>query len=151
MPEPPSARPASVSDDVHYRLLKILEERPDASQRQLSEALGVSLGKINYCVKALLDQGWIKATNFKNSKNKLAYAYLLTPSGIDAKARITARFLKHKIAEYEALKAEIEQLTAEVGQAVSAPEQDHRQQVARRAPLQKGIAQNPRTQQELKS
>jgi EPS-associated MarR family transcriptional regulator len=103
-----------LSDDVHYRLLKLLEERPDASQRELSEVLGISLGKINYCVKALLDQGWIRATNFKNSKNKLAYAYLLTPSGIDAKTRITAHFLKRKIAEYEALKQEIARLQAEV-------------------------------------
>ena len=103
-----------MSDNVHYRLLKILEAQPKASQRQLAAALGISLGKINYCVKALLDQGWIKATNFKNSQHKLAYAYLLTPSGVDAKARLTARFLKQKIAEYEALKAEIEQLSAEV-------------------------------------
>ncbi len=103
-----------MSDDVRYRLLKLLETRPDASQRQLAAALGISLGKLNYCVKALLDQGRIKATHFKNSKHKLAYAYLLTPSGVDAKARITARFLKQQIAEYEALKAEIEQLSAEV-------------------------------------
>jgi MarR family transcriptional regulator, temperature-dependent positive regulator of motility len=114
MPETRSATPVALSDDVHYRLLKLLEERPDASQRELSEALGISLGKINYCVKALLDQGWIRATNFKNSKNKLAYAYLLTPSGIDAKARITARFLKRKLDEYEALKAEIARLQREV-------------------------------------
>jgi len=113
-----------LSDDLHYRLLKLLEERPDASQRQLADALGFSLGKINYCVKALLDKGWVKAQNFKNSKNKLAYAYVLTPSGIDAKARLTARFLKRKMAEYEALKAEIAQLQAEVGQPGAAPEQD---------------------------
>ena len=106
-----------MNDDVHYRLLKVLEERPDASQRELAQTLGISLGRINYCVKALLDQGWIKVTNFKNSKNKLAYAYLLTPSGIDAKTRITARFLKHKIAEYEALKQEIDRLQAEVAPA----------------------------------
>ena len=104
-----------MNDDVHYRLLKILEERPDASQRQLSEALGVSLGKINYCVKALIERGWIKATHFKNSNNKLAYAYLITPGGVDAKARITARFLKRKIDEYEALKSEIVLLRREVG------------------------------------
>jgi EPS-associated MarR family transcriptional regulator len=103
-----------LNDDVQYRLLKLLTERPEASQRQISEALGISLGKVNYCVKALIDQGWIKANNFKNSRNKLAYAYLLTPSGIEAKARITARFLKRKIAEYHAIKAEIEQLRAEV-------------------------------------
>lgn len=105
-----------MSDDIHYRLLKLLSERPNASQRQLAEALGISLGKANYCIRALMEKGWIKARNFRNSNNKLAYAYLLTPSGIDAKTRITARFLKSKLAEYEALKAEIEQLTAEVGQ-----------------------------------
>jgi len=109
---------------LHYRLLTLLAERPDVSQRQLADALGFSLGKINYCVKALLDKGWVKAQNFKNSKNKLAYAYVLTPSGIDAKARITARFLKRKMAEYEALKAEIARLQAEVGQADSAREQE---------------------------
>jgi EPS-associated MarR family transcriptional regulator len=124
----PDTRAATpLSDDIHYRLLKILEERPDASQRQLADALGFSLGKINYCVKALLDKGWVKAQNFKNSKNKLAYAYVLTPSGIDAKARITARFLKRKMAEYEALKAEIARLKAEVGQADdTAPKQEVR-------------------------
>ena len=109
-----------MNDDVHYRLLKVLEERPDASQRELAQTLGISLGRINYCVKALLDQGWIKVTNFKNSKNKLAYAYLLTPTGIDAKTRITARFLKRKIAEYEALKQEIDRLQAEVALAEDA-------------------------------
>ena len=109
-----------LNEDVHYRLLKVLEERPDASQRELAQTLGISLGRINYCVKALLDQGWIKVTNFKNSKNKLAYAYLLTPSGIDAKTRITARFLKRKIAEYEALKQEIDRLQAEVAPAEDA-------------------------------
>jgi len=86
---------------------KILEARPDASQRQLAEALGVSLGKTNYCVRALLEKGWVKAQNFKNSQNNLAYAYLLKPSGADAKARITARFLKRQI----------EQLTTEVNMA----------------------------------
>jgi len=110
----PDRLPATVSDEVHYRLLKALEEQPDATQRELAGKLGVSLGKTNYCIRALLEKGWIKAKNFKNSKNKLAYSYLLTPSGIEARARITARFLKRKIGEYEALKAEIEQLTAEV-------------------------------------
>ena len=126
MPKTTARRAIPLTDDIHYRLLKLLEERPDASQRQLADALGFSLGKINYCVKALLDKGWVKAQNFKNSKNKLAYAYVLTPSGIDAKARITARFLKRKMAEYEALKAEIARLQAEVGQADSAPKQEVR-------------------------
>jgi MarR family transcriptional regulator, temperature-dependent positive regulator of motility len=118
--------PTPLSDDIRYRLLKLLAERPDASQRQIAETLGVSLGKVNYCLKALLDKGWVKATNFKNSKNKLAYMYLLTPSGIDAKARITASFLKRKLAEYDALKTEIEQLTAEMnrGDPLRADAQD---------------------------
>lgn len=84
------------------------------SQRDLAEASGVSLGKTNYCVKALLDKGLIKIQNFRNSQNKLAYAYLLTPAGISAKADLTALFLKRKIAEYEALKYEIEILKKEI-------------------------------------
>jgi EPS-associated MarR family transcriptional regulator len=110
-----------LTEDIRYRLLRLLSEHPDASQRQIAEALGVSLGKVNYCVRALLDKGWVKATNFKNSKNKLAYAYLLTPSGIEAKAHITASFLQRKLAEYDALKVEIDQLTAEVARAEAPP------------------------------
>lgn len=101
-------------------MLKLLAERPEASQRQLSQALGVSLGKVNYCVKSLLDQGWIKASNFQNSNSKRAYVYLLTPSGIDAKARIASRFLKRKMDEYEALEQEIVRLKAEVAAARAA-------------------------------
>jgi EPS-associated MarR family transcriptional regulator len=103
-----------VTDEAHLRLLRLLAERPDASQRQLAQALGISLGKTNDCVKALLRKGWIKVSNFKNSDNKIAYAYLLTPQGIEAKARMTASFLKRKEAEYVALKAEIDSLRAEV-------------------------------------
>ncbi len=106
-----------MSDDIHYRLLKILAAQPAASQRQLAAALGISLGKINYCVRSLLDRGWIKATNFKNSNNKLAYAYLLTSGGLEAKASIGLRFLLRKMAEYEALEWEIPQLKAEVAAA----------------------------------
>ena len=122
MPES-SAKLSPVNEEVHYRLLKLLAEQPDASQRQLAAALGVSLGKANYCLGALLEKGWVKATNFKNSRNKLAYTYLLTPSGIDAKARIAVRFLKRKVDEYEALKIEIHQLTAEVRGMESTPGQ----------------------------
>jgi len=78
--------------------------------------MGMSLGKANYCLKALIDKGLIKVRNFRNSQNKLAYAYLLTPKGVAAKTRLTTRFLKRKMAEYEALKYEIEQLKREVGQ-----------------------------------
>ena len=86
------------------------------NQRDLSKALGVSLGKTNYCIKALLNKGLIKMQNFRNSQNKLAYAYLLTPAGIEEKARITVGFLKHKMQEYEQLRLEIEALKREAEQ-----------------------------------
>lgn len=104
-------------DDIHLKLLKTLESNPSATQRELAQALGISLGKANYCLRALIDKGLVKANNFRNNRNKLAYAYLLTPKGIEEKVRLTSRFLKRKIAEYEALKAEIEQLRQEVEQA----------------------------------
>jgi EPS-associated MarR family transcriptional regulator len=91
-----------------------LEENPDATQRELANALGVSLGKANYCVKALIEKGFIKARNFKNSDSKRAYLYVLTPQGIEAKAKISVHFLKRKIKEYEALRAEIDQLQHEI-------------------------------------
>ena len=106
---------------MRYRLLKLLSDQPQASQRQLSQALGVSVGSLNYAVNALIDRGWVKANNFRNSRNKLAYAYLLTPSGIDAKARIAVRFLKRKMDEYEALEQEIAQLKAEVAEMNDRP------------------------------
>ncbi|QVL50194.1 MAG: MarR family EPS-associated transcriptional regulator [Thiocapsa sp.] len=102
-----------MTDDLHYRVLKQLEAHPDGTQRDLAKALGISLGSTNFCMRALIDQGWVKVQNFRRSDNKRAYAYLLTPQGIEAKARITARFLQRKRAEYEALEVEIEQLTAE--------------------------------------
>ena len=104
-----------MTEELQYRILKHMEAIPDATQRDLAKALGVSLGSTNFCVRALIAQGWVKAQNFRRSDNKLAYAYLLTPQGIEAKARITARFLQRKRAEYETLKAEIAQLAAEVG------------------------------------
>ena len=103
-----------LDETTHYKLLKLLEAQPQLSQRQLSLELGVSLGKVNFCIKALIEKGLLKATNFRNSKNKLAYMYLLTPSGIEEKASITLRFLKHKMQEYESLEAEIEELRREV-------------------------------------
>lgn len=83
------------------------------NQRDLSKAMGVSLGKTNYCIKALLNKGLIKIRNFRNSQNKQAYAYLLTPAGVEEKARITVRFLKYKVQEYERLRLEIEMLRQE--------------------------------------
>lgn len=100
-------------EENHLKVLRLLESDPSLSQRDLARALGVSLGKTNYCIRALLDKGLIKMQNFRNSRNKQAYAYLLTPAGIKAKADLTRRFLQFKLREYEHLKYEIEQLRRE--------------------------------------
>jgi len=100
--------------EAHYRVLRALEANPKLSQRQLATELGISVGKANYCIKALIDKGWVKARNFRTSENKLAYAYLLTPSGIRRKSQLTMRFLEHKRCEFEALQREIAVLSAEV-------------------------------------
>lgn len=102
-----------IREESHLYALRLLEANPDLSQRELARALGISLGKTNYCVRALLDKGLIKMQNFRNSDNKLGYAYLLTPAGIAAKTDLTRRFLKIKTQEYEILKREIEQLRRE--------------------------------------
>ena len=101
-------------NETHYQVLKLIEAQPEISQRDLAKELGISLGKTNYCLKALIDKGWVKANNFKNSNNKLAYFYVLTPTGLEQKAIITRNFLQRKMQEYEALKQEIEQLKQEV-------------------------------------
>jgi EPS-associated MarR family transcriptional regulator len=101
--------------DQDYQILKTIEGSPSISQRELAESMGLSLGKINYCVHALIDKGWIKANNFKNSNNKIAYAYLLTPKGITSKTYLAKSFLERKIQEYELLQAEIEELKEELG------------------------------------
>ena len=102
------------NQEIHLKVLRRLEEDPDITQRELAEALGVSLGKANYCLRALIDKGFIKARNFRNAKKKSAYLYKLTPQGIEAKARISVAFLQRKITEYEHLKQEIDQLRNEV-------------------------------------
>ena len=99
--------------EAHYKLLRLIESRPDLTQRELAGELGMSLGKVNYCVKALIGEGWIRARNFCNSRNKLAYAYLLTPKGIEQKAVIAMHFLRRKVVEYEVLEKEIAQLRRE--------------------------------------
>jgi EPS-associated MarR family transcriptional regulator len=103
-------------DESHLKVLRLLESHPGMSQRDLADELGVSLGKANYCIRALVDKGMIKIQNFRNSQNKLAYAYLLTPAGLAAKADLTARYLKIKMTEYETLKREIVQLQREAGE-----------------------------------
>jgi EPS-associated MarR family transcriptional regulator len=101
---------AAASDDVRFRVLRVLEDNPDLSQRQIAGELGVSVGSVNYCLNALIEKGQIKVCNFRSSDNKLRYAYILTPRGVAEKTRLTGAFLKRKVAEYEALKAEIEAL-----------------------------------------
>ncbi|WP_027950390.1 MarR family EPS-associated transcriptional regulator [Haliea salexigens] len=98
------------------RVLRLLQGQPDITQRQMASELGISLGGLNYCLRALVEKGWVKMDNFSGNPNKLKYAYLLTPNGVRAKTRLTAHFLKQKLAEYEALKGEIERLKTEVAQ-----------------------------------
>ena len=94
--------------------MRILHVSPYVTQRELAEKLGVSVSGLNYCLKALIDKGWVKIQNFNNNKNKLGYAYLLTPTGVVQKASLTSRFLQRKMQEYEALKQEIKQMKQEV-------------------------------------
>jgi EPS-associated MarR family transcriptional regulator len=101
-------------EDLHFRVLRLIEEKPDISQRELAERLGVSNGKLHYCMRALIQKGLVKLGNFASSTHHLGYAYLLTPKGIAQKASMTARFLRRKMAEYEALQSEIALLQAEL-------------------------------------
>ncbi len=101
-------------EDTYFRVLRILKENPDLTQRELAEKLGVSVGSLNYCLKALIEKGWIKVQNFSQSKNKFGYVYILTPRGIAEKAALTSNFLKRKLFEYEEIKAEIESLKSEI-------------------------------------
>jgi EPS-associated MarR family transcriptional regulator len=103
-----------LDEETRFRLLRLLQANPELSQRQLAGALGVSVGKVNYCLRALLEKGLVKVRNFRDSQNKLAYAYYLTPKGAEAKVRATAAFLKRKLREYQKIEQEIEQLKREV-------------------------------------
>jgi EPS-associated MarR family transcriptional regulator len=98
----------SINPDVHFRVLRLLEEEPELTQRELAQKLGISLGGVNYCLKALVDIGHIKVGNFSKNRNKSSYLYILTPQGIKEKTRLTASFLKRKMAEYHTLKEEID-------------------------------------------
>jgi EPS-associated MarR family transcriptional regulator len=110
------SRQAKLQEDTYFRVMRLLQINPDLTQRELAEKLGISVGGLNYCLKALMGEGLVKMKNFAASKNKFGYVYVLTPTGIAEKASTTHRFLQHKIEEYEALKAEIQALKTEIEQ-----------------------------------
>ena len=102
-----------IQEEARFQILRLLHENPELTQRELGERVGVSLGAVNYCLKALIERGLVKASNFTKSTNKLGYAYVLTPAGIAEKTLLTGRFLARKKAEYDALRAEIDALSRE--------------------------------------
>ena len=104
---------ANSKTDTRFRLLRLLEDKPNLTQRDIANELGISLGGVNYCLRALADKGMIKIKNFRNSNKKMAYLYVLTPKGIREKMALTDAFLKRKMEEYEALRLEIETLQQE--------------------------------------
>ena len=103
-----------LDDGLRYRFLALLQQNPNLSQRAIAKCLGISLGKVNYCLKALISKGWVKALEFCRDGSKKSYAYILTPEGLEEKALVTLRFLKRKIREYEQIQEEIERLKKEV-------------------------------------
>lgn len=102
---------AKIQEEARFKILRLLHENPELTQRELGERVGISLGAVNYCLRALIECGLVKAGTFSRSPNKLGYAYVLTPAGIAEKTLLTGRFLKSKVEEYEALRAEIEILS----------------------------------------
>jgi EPS-associated MarR family transcriptional regulator len=120
---PATVMPSDLSqgkDFIHYRVLTLLKQHPDLSQRDMAQRLGISNGGMHYCLSALMDKGLVKLGNFASSKHKLGYVYLLTPQGMAQKAAMASRFLERKIAEYEALQAEIASLKADAQSATVA-------------------------------
>ena len=113
-PTSPTQKTAGFQEEIQFEVLRRLHQSPEVSQRTLARELGISLGSINFCFQALMEKGWIKVQNFSQSKHKLGYAYLLTPHGLSEKSKLTAKFLKRKVAEYEILQFEIDLLKSEV-------------------------------------
>jgi len=116
----------SDSSEIHFQVLRAIAQNPDLTQRELAAVLGISLGKANYCLKALVVKGLVKIDSFAKSKNKLGYAYLLTPQGVAQKAALTTSFLRHKLEEYESLRSEIEMLKLETANSASTTVQEKR-------------------------
>ena len=109
-----TSKRTKLQEDTHFRVLRLLQENPEMSQRELAEAVGVSVGGIHYVLNALIDKGLVKLGNFTAAEDKRRYAYILTPKGIAEKTAITHRFLARKLEEYKALKAEIDALRSEI-------------------------------------
>ena len=105
-----------IKEEARFKILRLLHENPELTQRELGERVGISLGAVNYCLRALIERGLVKAGNFSRNPNKLGYAYALTPAGIAEKTLLTARFFSWKVAEYQALRLEIEALTREMAE-----------------------------------
>jgi EPS-associated MarR family transcriptional regulator len=108
-------RKHSAKEDVQFMIMQVLQANPDMNQRDLAAHVGISLGSLNFCLRALMNKGFVKLESFQNSKHKFKYVYILTPDGIAQKIALTRRFLKRKIQEYEALKAEIKSLEVQLG------------------------------------
>lgn len=119
-----ASRQINQQEDTYFRVMRILHDNPDITQRELAKQLGVSVSGMNYCLKALMEKGLVKMQNFNQSKNKFGYVYILTPRGIAEKASLTAKFLKRKMDEYEALRAEIEALKLDVDRLPRAGKSD---------------------------
>jgi EPS-associated MarR family transcriptional regulator len=108
-----------IQEEARFKILRLLHENPELTQRELGEQVGISLGAVNYCLRALIERGLVKAGNFSRNPNKLGYAYVLTPAGIAEKTLLTGRFLSRKLAEYDALRVEIDALSREASARVS--------------------------------
>lgn len=110
-----TSRRSQLQEDTYFRVLRMLQDNPDMTQREIAEKLGISTSGLNYCLKALIDKGLVKVQSFTHSKNKFGYIYVITPQGLAEKAMLTGRFLRRKLKEYEALRVEINALSAEAG------------------------------------
>lgn len=115
----PISRQSKIQEDTYYRVMRLLQAQPDMSQRDLAKKLGISLGALNYCLKALMRKGFVKLENFQSSRHKLKYAYILTAAGLTQKVAMTEQFLQRKLEEHETLKNEIDALKAEVDKKTS--------------------------------
>ena len=119
-----TSRQSKLQEDTYFRVMGILQENPNLTQRELADKLGLSLGGLNYCLRALIDKGFVKMQNFNKAENKLKFVYLLTPRGIKEKSALTYRFLERKMQEYGVLKAEIETLKGQIDSGAYAQSKD---------------------------